>query len=135
VLLALEVMTSGFILLWFGAGALSAGLLFFAVPLGLDGQLIAYAVFSLASLALGRPALLRRLHHEGESNNGLNQRGRSLLGSHAVLVTPLHNGSGRARAGGEDWSVRGSGNLPAGVSVRVDGIDGNTLLVSALPEG
>jgi membrane protein implicated in regulation of membrane protease activity len=131
-LLALEVMTAGFVLLWFGAAALLAGLVFFALPpMGLDMQLIAYAVLSMLALALGRPALLRYVRHEHDTGSGLNQRGHSLIGTQAVMVTPLQNGSGRARAGGEDWSVRGAGDLPAGASVRVEGIEGNTLLVSA----
>lgn len=131
-LLVLEVVLSGFILLWIGIGAVVSGLVFFAVALELDMQLVTFAVTSVLALVIGRPALLRRLRGRQEPDSGLNQRAQALVGSTAVLTTALTQGRGRARIADGEWSVHGTVDLPAGTAVRVDAVDGNTLQVSPL---
>ena len=51
------------------------------------------------------------------------------IGEALTLQAPIHNGIGRVRLGNRDWEVRGP-NLPAGVRVRVTGVDGLVLLVA-----
>jgi membrane protein implicated in regulation of membrane protease activity len=51
------------------------------------------------------------------------------IGEALTLQAPIHNGSGRVRLGNREWEVRGP-NLPAGVRVRVTGVDGTVLLVA-----
>jgi membrane protein implicated in regulation of membrane protease activity len=131
-LLVLEVVLSGFVLLWIGIGAVISGLVFFAVSLQLDMQLVTFAVTSILALVIGRPVLLRRLRGQQEPESGLNDRAVSLIGSTAVLTTALTQGRGRARIADGEWSVRSTVDLPAGSAVRVEAVDGNTLQVSPL---
>lgn len=130
--LALEVMTSGFVLLWFGAGAIMSGLIFFGLHFALDKQLIIFAVLSVIALIFGRPTLLRRQRLALAQPNGLNERGSSLIGSTAVLITALENGQGRVRVADGEWSARGTQTLTEGTMVRIDAVNGNTLQVSAV---
>jgi membrane protein implicated in regulation of membrane protease activity len=129
-LIGAEAVVSGVVLLWFGLAAVAAGLLFLAVPLDLDAQVLVWGVLSLVTLALGRPVVRRWQRGRNAEANRLNARGRALAGRTVRLDAPLRDGRGRLRVDGGEWSASGP-DLAAGTLVVITGIHGNTLTVAA----
>lgn len=130
-LLALEAAVSGFFLLWFAIGALLTAGVAAVLPGGLSLQITVFAVVSVLALLVGRPLVARRQDAAAAAANGLNRRSDAVIGLTVVLVTPLRHGQGRVQVGDGEWSARcvDGGDLPAGATVVIDGVDGNTLLV------
>lgn len=70
----------------------------------------------------------RSRRRELQSPTAAHRQGAKHIGQALVLVVPINNGSGKIQLGNRNWDVRGP-NLPAGVRVRVIGVDGSVLLV------
>lgn len=66
-LIIAEVFTLGFVLLWFGVGAMAAALVAF-MGFGLVWQFAAFAIVSVALTALSRTIFSKYLHHS-EANS------------------------------------------------------------------
>lgn len=128
VLIIAEMLVPGVVFLWLAVGAVAAGTVTLAVPdLSWHFQAAIFALASALSLLFGRN-LLRRAGQEGAAN-GLNQRGKSLIGAEATLIEPVVNGSGRARLGDTSWLVSSGQDLAVGTKVRVVKADGARLTV------
>lgn len=123
-LLVLELLTPGaLVLMFFGAGAIGVGLLWFA---GLAGpvwwQITLFAALSLAALLSLRPLLRSKLH--------LSRRGAvdSLVGETVLTLEELAVGDvGKAELRGSTWNARNAGGktLALGqrcIVVRVEGL-------------
>jgi membrane protein implicated in regulation of membrane protease activity len=121
-----EMVTAGFFLLPFAAGAGVAGilaLLSVSVPL----QIVTFVVVSVLALWLLQRFAKKDIHGEL-----LPVGAARYIGSSAVVVEPvsrLH--SGRVMMGSEDWRATTDGNIeiPAGVEVRVVEVRGARLVV------
>ena len=129
-LLVTEMLTpGGFYFLFFGAGALAAGLLALA---GVDNLLVQAIVFlsvSIACLLLFRKPLLRRFQSAIPKS-----KVDSLVGETATLSNPLAPGEfGQAELRGASWKVRNIGGvaIEAGQRCIVDQVDGLTLNIRA----
>ena len=70
----------------------------------------------------------RSQQRELRSPTAAHRQGAKHIGQALVLEAPINNGSGSIRLGNRQWQVRGP-NLPAGVRVRVTGVDGTILLI------
>ncbi|MFP5077198.1 NfeD family protein [Rhizobium sp. YIM 134829] len=119
ILLALEVVVPGVFLVWFGLAAIFTGalaLLFWNVAsFEWHIQLMLFAVFSVATVLLGRRLIGRE---SGTDQPLLNRRSEGLVGRTAILEEPIAEGVGRIRLGDTLWRVEGP-DLPAGTRVRV----------------
>ncbi len=127
VLAIIEVFAPGFMFLWVGIAAGLVGCLLFVWPgLSLPGQVLAFAVLSVASVIAwrrvqrARPALSDEPH--------LNRRGAQYVGQLGRLALPIVNGRGRIELADGSWPVTGP-DLPRGTSVEVTGADGTLLQV------
>lgn len=134
VLIVIEVFLPGVAFLWLGIAALVTGACLFLFPeMGIEVQAIIFTVVAVITTVTARIIIARSL---GSNNRPrLNQRGQSHVGSVYLLVGDTKNGHGRVHIGDTVWSVQmqpGSGDLPAGSSVRVVGVNGATLVVQAL---
>ena len=123
-----EVATLGFFL---GAIALAALLaaLVAVIGAGVELQLGAFIVGSLASLAIVRPIAKAHLRTPAQLRTGT----AALIGSRAVVVERVHSEGGRVRIGGEVWTARPLDEdqvLEEGARVDVLKIEGATALVS-----
>ncbi len=130
VLAALELVTPAFLFLPMGIGAAAAGLslaLFPETPW--PGQLGIFAAVSVVSVLVGRGYLRR--HPITSDEPALNRRGHQYLGRVFTLDTPLVNGAGKIRVDDSTWKVVGP-DVPAGVRVRVSGVEGTVLRVEVL---
>ena len=99
----------------------------FAVAIG-----VAFAVLALI-FAFGGRWLMRRKDWDHSEAPDLNERGKRLVGSMAVLTQPIAGGRGRAKIGDTTWRVTGP-DLPEGARVRVVGAAAETLEVEAAGE-
>ena len=129
-LLVVEMLTpGGFYFLFFGVGAVAAGILAFAGVDNLLVQSLAFLAVSIASVFLFREPLLKRFQ-SGIPKTKVD----SLIGETAILTDPLHPGEfGQAELRGATWKVRNIGGLSieAGQRCIVEQIDGLTLNVRA----
>jgi membrane protein implicated in regulation of membrane protease activity len=132
-LLALEVMSPGVYLLWFGVAAILTGLLSFQLWdfafWGWQMQVLAFLILSLASVLIGRR--LFPATGTGDTDQPLlNQRDRQLVGRLATLTEPIVNGHGRVRIGDTLWRVTGE-DMAEGTRVRVVAAENGELRVEA----
>jgi len=132
VLLVFEMMLPGIVFLFLSVGALAAGAVLLIVSdLSLELQLFVFAIVSVASAVVLRPAL-KRLQHGRPADANLNARGDGLVGRTIVLDTPILGGQGRVKLGDGSWTITGP-DMAAGSRVRVAACSGNELRVEPAP--
>jgi len=127
-LVILEMLLPGFILIWFGVGAILVGGLQYVIPeITWQWQLLIFSIFSLTSVFAWRMWSKNNLHDDPESEV-LNQRGKALIGRETILIEPIVNGVGRIQVDDTFWRVNGN-DLENGQLVRVVDVEGATLKV------
>ncbi|MEO7196431.1 MAG: NfeD family protein [Pseudonocardiaceae bacterium] len=129
-LIATEVLSTRFVLIMMGLGALvAAGFAELGAALWL--QVGAFAGISLALTTLARPVIMRRLHTDHVPTNT-----EALVGDKAIVVTTVNAHGGRIKLRGELWSARTFDEtevLEPGRAVRVMTISGATAVVWGEP--
>jgi len=130
ILIILEMLLPGFVLMWFGAGALLVGSLLYILPdITWQWQFLIFSVFSILSLVGWR--LWSKNHSQDDPDSGvLNQRGKALVGRKTILIEPIVNGVGRVQLDDTFWRVNGD-ELNQGQLVLIVDVDGATLKVEA----
>lgn len=125
-LLGAEILVSGFFLLWIGIAAIGTGaVLFFAEP-----PFWATVTLFIGLLAAGI-AIALRLRRANHPRPRVNTPDAGLVGRAGVLVEAGQAGP-RVRVGDSDWAARlprDVADSPVGTHVRVEGVDGTTLVV------
>ena len=130
VLLAIEAATSTEWLLW---PAVSAGVVAvvtaLGLPLGLIGEVLLFAVLTVAATLLSR-RLIQRVNPSDSPD--INARDSRLIGQRAQVIQAFVDGRGRVFVSGAEWVAEIDGASPlAGESVIVEGFDGPKLRVRA----
>lgn len=127
-----EVFTTGFVLLWFGVGALIAALAAFA-GFGLTVQFLLFFVVSIALTAASRTLFVKYVAGE-KKGNVLKSGVEALPGKIGTVVTSsrgaLHEGA--VKVFGSTWTaypVEGEEPLEAGDRVTVVSIKGASIYV------
>lgn len=127
VFLGLEVLLPGtFILLWIGVAAIITGLLSFILPIGIQSQLVIFAIGSVIAVFLGRKYFTANFHPSDRPL--LNQRAAQLIGQTYKVSEPIVNGKGKVKIGDSQWMVTGP-DADLGVNVTVTSVKGNRLIV------
>lgn len=127
VLAGAEIVLPGAFLIWFGLAALATGLATALIPMPWQGQTLLFA-----GLAVVLVALATRLHRRaGPHDATLNRADRGLIGREAVLAEPIVQGAGRLSFDDTLWRIEGP-DLPTGARVRVVGLAGTVLRVTAV---
>jgi inner membrane protein len=126
-LLVLEALAPGMFMLWLGISATLVGLISAVVVWSWQAQLIAFAVFAIASVPAWRH-FAGRIETPGESPF-LNRRSEAYVGRVFTLERPIVDGVGAIRIDDTIWRVAGP-DCPAGSRVRVVRSDGANLWVS-----
>ena len=125
-LLGAEIFIPGVFLLWVGLAAIGTGLALFAAS---PPFWLTVTIFIL--LLAGGIALALRLRKAEHPRPRVNTPDAGLVGRFGVLVEPGAAGP-RVRVGDSDWAARlprDVADSPAGTRVRVEGVDGTTLVV------
>jgi membrane protein implicated in regulation of membrane protease activity len=129
-LIAAEVLSSDFVLIMLGMGALvAAG--FAALGASIWLQVGAFGGASVALIALVRPAIKRRLHTARVQTNA-----EALVGDKAIVVSTVNAHGGKVKLRGELWSARAFDEtevLEPGQAVTVMNISGATAVVLGEP--
>jgi membrane protein implicated in regulation of membrane protease activity len=125
-----ELLTGTTYLLWFAVAAGMVGVLMI-LPLGLswEVQFIAFAVFSIGLIAMGRSVLKPGWLRSAEPT--LNDAGAQLRGRTVAAVEAFAGPYGRVRLGDSEWralQVEG-GAIAPGDQLEVIDVDGATLKV------
>ncbi len=129
-LLAIGEMTiPGVFLIWLAGAALVTGLTAWVLPIGLPGQVVLFAVLSIASVFVGRSWLAR--NPVVSADPLMNDRGARAIGEVVVVTEAIGAGSGRVKLGDSEWLARGADAEP-GTRMRVSGHDGSVLIVEHL---
>jgi membrane protein implicated in regulation of membrane protease activity len=125
-LLGAEIFLPGVFLLWIGIASLGTGLLLFFVAPPFWVTSAAFVILLAAGIAVA--LRLRRSQHPRPR---VNTPDAGLIGRFGVLTEPGNTGP-RVRVGDSEWAARLPRELvetPAGTRVRVEGVDGTTLVV------
>jgi membrane protein implicated in regulation of membrane protease activity len=129
-LIAAEVLSTRFVLIMIGVGALvAAGFAELGAALWL--QVAVFAGTSLALTTLARPVLMRRLYTAPVPTNV-----EALVGDRAIVVDTVDAHGGKIKLRGELWSARAlyeTEVLEPGQVVRVEKISGATAVVWGEP--
>src|SRR5262245_25751788 len=128
VFLLLEVLAPGTFMLWLGISAILVGAISFAVEWTWQAQLIAFAVFAIASIPAFR--YFARRVEQPVDRPFLNRRAEGYVGREFTLEKPIVGGVGTIRIDDTVWRVMGP-DCPAGSRVRIARAEGADLLVEA----
>jgi membrane protein implicated in regulation of membrane protease activity len=123
-----EIFTPGMFFLGPVALAALAAAVVALLDVGLVGQLLAFVIGSVATVAFLRPIAKRHLHMPAALRTGT----AALEGTKAVVLQRVDVNGGRVRIGGEEWSARAYMEdqvLEPGTRVEVVKIEGATALV------
>ena len=123
-----EIVTPGMFFLGPVALAAVAAAAVALFDVGVVGQLLAFIIGSIATVAFLRPIAKRHLHMPAALRTGT----AALEGTKAVVLQRVDVNGGRVRIGGEEWSARAYMEdqvLEPGTRVEVVKIDGATALV------
>ena len=128
-----EMFTSGFVLLWFGIGALVAALLAFTGIVGLPLQILAFLAVSVA-LTIASRTILERFLMRGSPGRELKTGVDSLPGKIGVVVEPSKGvlQEGAVRVFASTWRafpVEGEEPLVEGEQVEVERVEGASVYV------
>ncbi|MBO9711819.1 NfeD family protein [Sphingomonas sp.] len=130
VLAGVELMIPGLFLIFIAGAAALTGILALLFPeLGIAGELMSFAAWSVVAVAIGR-----RWYHEYPVDTAdplLNDRTARLIGEVVTVVEAIEAGSGRVRVGDGEWIARGP-DTPVGARVRIKGASGTSLDVEPL---
>ena len=128
-----EVFTSGFVLLWFGVGALVAALLALTGLVGLPLQIIVFLAVSVA-LTIASRTIFERIFMRSSPGRELKTGMDSLPGRIGLVVTSSEGATreGAVRVFGATWRafpVEGEEPLTEGEQVRIDRVEGASIYV------
>jgi membrane protein implicated in regulation of membrane protease activity len=129
VFFVIELVAPGAFMMWLGLSALLVGIISFFVVWAWQYQLIAFAVFAIASIPLWR-RFAHRVEKPGDQPF-LNRRADAFVGRVFTLEKPIVSGSGTVRIDDSIWRLSGA-DAPAGSRVKVVRADAATLVVEAV---
>jgi membrane protein implicated in regulation of membrane protease activity len=125
-LFLVEVLAPGMFMMWLGLSAILVGLISSAVIWSWQAQLIAFAVFGIASVPAWR--YFARKVERPTGSPFLNRRADGYVGRVFTLDKPIVDGIGTVRIDDSVWRVSGP-DCPAGSRVKVAHADGANLSV------
>jgi membrane protein implicated in regulation of membrane protease activity len=139
ILIVAEIFTAGFVLFWFGIGALAAA---FAALVGIDSlalQFLIFAVVSISLTAASRTIFVKYFSRE-QTGDSLKTGVDSLPGKLGTVVSSsrgaMHEGA--VKVFGSTWTAypaEGEAPLEAGERVMVESVQGASIYVRRVDAG
>src|SRR3954471_7776930 len=126
VFFVIELVAPGAFMLWLRLSALLVGIISLFVEWPWQYQLVAFAVFALASIPLWR-RFAHRVERPGDQPF-LNRRADAFVGRVFTLEKPIVSGNGTVKIDDTIWRLAGA-DAPAGSRVKVVRADAATLVV------
>lgn len=138
-LIVAEVFTSGFVLLWFGIGALAAA---FAGLVGIDSLAVQFMIFATVSIGLTAASRTIFVNYFSRERTGdsLRSGADALPGKIGTVVSSSRGAlnEGAVKVFGSTWTAypaEGESPLEAGERVRVESIEGASIYVRRVDQG
>jgi membrane protein implicated in regulation of membrane protease activity len=138
ILIVAEIFTSGFVLLWFGIGALAAAL---AGLVGIDSLVAQFMIFAIVSVALTAASRTIFINYFSREETGPSLRSGvdALPGKIGTVVSSSHGAlhEGAVKVFGSTWTAYPApGELPleAGERVCVESVEGASIYVRRIGE-
>ena len=138
ILIVAEIFTSGFVLFWFGIGALAAA---FAGFIGIDNLAIQFLIFAVVSIALTAASRTIFINYFSRERTGDSLRsGVDAMPGKIGTVVSSSKGAlneGAVKVFGSTWTAYpapGEAPLEAGERVSVERIEGASIYVRRLGE-
>lgn len=129
---AVEIMTPGFVLMWFGVGAIIAAILDLAGVHNMFIQVIVFGVSSIILVALSR-TIFKNIFMRRSPGEGLKTNMDAMMEKIGVVSEDINNdmSAGRLIIQGQDWLARSRDNqlIPAGTRVKIVSYEGARLIV------
>lgn len=121
----LEMATVGFLVFWFGIGALFAMI----TSLFTDNIIIQTAVFLVSSTAL--LFLTKPLVNKLSRKDKVQTNAYSIIGKHGIVTKEINSklGTGQVKIGSEIWSAKSEDIIPVDTEIEIDNIDGVKVIV------
>jgi membrane protein implicated in regulation of membrane protease activity len=137
VLIVAEIFTSGFVLLWFGIGALAAALLGIVGIDSLALQFLVFAVVSSGLTAASRTIFINYFSREKSGQSSLRSGVDALPGKIGTVVSSSRGAmqEGAVKVFGSTWTAYpapGEPPLEAGERVCVESIEGASIYVKRI---
>jgi len=136
ILIVAEIFTSGFVLFWFGIGALAAA---FAGFIGIDSLVIQFMIFAGVSIALTAASRTIFLNYFSRESTGQSLRsGVDALPGKVGTVVSSSKGAlqeGAVKVFGSTWTAypaQGEPPLEAGERVCVESVEGASIYVKRI---
>ena len=124
VCLVIEMITTGFLIFWFGIGALLTMIVSFFFPSNLLLQTIVFIVSSTLLIFLTKP-LVEKLT---KSDNKIKTNAFSIIGKKGIVVQDINPtyGIGQIKVAGEVWSAKTTDGsiIEKGSQIEITDIDG-----------
>ena len=138
ILIVAEIFTAGFVLLWFGVGALAAA---FAALVGVESLALQFLIFATVSIGLtaaSRTIFVNYFSHE-KPEDALKSGVDSLPGKIGTVVSSSRGAlqEGAVKVYGSTWTAypaAGEDPLEAGERVVVESIQGASIYVRRINE-
>src|SRR5580765_2185293 len=139
ILVVAEVFTSGFVLLWFGIGALAAALAGILGVSNLGVQFLIFALVSVGLTAASRTIFVNYFSRE-KTGDSLRTGVDALPGKIGTVVSSSHGAmqEGAVKVFGSTWTAYpavGEAPLEAGERVCVESVQGASIYVRRVDEG
>lgn len=139
VLIIAEIFTSGFVLLWFGIGALVAA---FAALIGINSLALQFLIFAVVSIGLTAASRTIFVNYMSREKTGEHLRtGVEALPGKVGTVVSSSRGAlqeGAVKVFGSTWTAYpADGEMPleAGERVRVESVQGASIYVRRVDDG
>ena len=115
-----EIFTFGFILVFFGVGALAAGLCALIFNMALGWQIVVFAIVSILTLVLLRRISVKTFRGNQTNNHIENNFHNSMVGK-TVIVTKVIQppAPGEIKFGGSFWIAVADENIAEGQTVKI----------------
>jgi len=126
-LLAAELLTTGFVFIFLGIGALlTAILLFLGIELSISAQVISFVLLSFGTMLILRKPLQRKFNQSSKEEYN-DFKGQSC----EVLTWNSENQSGTVKYRGTQWQAKSSQPFQVAQLATIESIDGITLTISS----
>ncbi|MEO7787494.1 MAG: NfeD family protein [Sphingomicrobium sp.] len=124
-LLIAEVVAPGFFLIFVGVAALATGAFTLLLGLGVEAQLVLFALYTTVAVLAGQRFYARP---RGGHSPKLNDRPAQLAGRRVAVTQAIDADGGRVRVGDSEWNARG-GPAAVGEMVVIRRVEGSCLIV------
>ena|SRR5215510_8732575 len=139
ILIVAEIFTTGFVLLWFGIGALAAA---FAALVGINSLAIQFLIFAIVSIGLTAASRTIFVNYFSRENTGdtLKTGVDALPGKVGTVVSSSRGAlnEGAVKVFGSTWTAypaQGEDPLEAGERVMVESVEGASIYVRRIDGG